>query len=583
MDRINSFSSIDRYSGQSEPPDTEIAETDPTGRYIRYNEVLGRGAFKTVYRSFDEVDGIEVAWNQVRIGDVLRSPEDLERLYSEVHLLKSLKHNNIIKFFSSWVDEENKTINIITELFTSGSLRQYRKKHKHVDMKAIKNWSRQILRGLEYLHSHNPPIIHRDLKCDNIFVNGNHGEVKIGDLGLATVMQQPSARSVIGTPEFMAPELYEEEYNELVDIYSFGMCLLEMVTFEYPYNECRNPAQIYKKVSTGIKPAALSKVKDPHVKMLIEKCLVPASERPPARELLKDPFLQCGDLKEQLRSPLRLPSVTSKTSSFGLPCLEFERSNRNHEFKLKGEKSDANSVSLILRIADLCGRVKNVHFMFYLDSDTALSVASEMVEQLDLSDQDVTFIAEFIDFLIAKFYLGDSWDAVRGNKAVKCLEDVLSQSDLGSSCVDLNSIEDSVQPGEVTAFRKLEDGMSHGGYDSPSSLATADDRYSFASAVSAEYYSAVDLVPHPSKCGSGGRVPGLSINNLNDLSNISNTQNSQGYEAPPLEEEDDELKSELHMIEMQYHQLFRELSRQREEALKVVRKRWETKTQGRAV
>lgn len=51
-----------------------------------------------------------------------------------------------------------------------------------------------------------------------------------------------------GTPEFMAPELYEEEYNELIDVYSFGMCMLEMVTFEYPYNECKNPAQIYKKV-----------------------------------------------------------------------------------------------------------------------------------------------------------------------------------------------------------------------------------------------------------------------------------------------------------------------------------------------
>lgn len=48
----------------------------------------------------------------------------------------------------------------------------------------------------------------------------------------------------------MAPELYEEEYNELVDIYSFGMCLLEMVTFEYPYSECINAAQIYKKVSS---------------------------------------------------------------------------------------------------------------------------------------------------------------------------------------------------------------------------------------------------------------------------------------------------------------------------------------------
>lgn len=54
--------------------------------------------------------------------------------------------------------------------------------------------------------------------------------------------------SFSGTPEFMAPEVYEEEYNELVDIYSFGMCILEMVTFEYPYSECTHPAQIYKKV-----------------------------------------------------------------------------------------------------------------------------------------------------------------------------------------------------------------------------------------------------------------------------------------------------------------------------------------------
>lgn len=46
----------------------------------------------------------------------------------------------------------------------------------------------------------------------------------------------------------MAPEVYEEEYNELVDIYSFGMCVLEMVTFEYPYSECTHHAQIYKKV-----------------------------------------------------------------------------------------------------------------------------------------------------------------------------------------------------------------------------------------------------------------------------------------------------------------------------------------------
>ena len=62
--------------------------------------------------------------------------------------------------------------------------------------------------------------------------------------------------SLTGTPEFMAPELYDEEYDDRVDVYSFGMCMLELATLEYPYSECRNAAQIYRKVSlvraTGI-------------------------------------------------------------------------------------------------------------------------------------------------------------------------------------------------------------------------------------------------------------------------------------------------------------------------------------------
>lgn len=81
---------------------------------------------------------------------------------------------------------------------------RYRKKHKHVDLRALKKWSRQILEGLFYLHSHNPPVIHRDLKCDNIFVNGNQGEVKIGDLGLAAILYRArSAHSVIGEDLFL--------------------------------------------------------------------------------------------------------------------------------------------------------------------------------------------------------------------------------------------------------------------------------------------------------------------------------------------------------------------------------------------
>lgn len=123
-------------------------------------------------------------------------------------------------------------------------------------------------------------------------------QVKIGDLGLAAVVGKSHiAHSLIGTPEYMAPELYEEDYTESVDIYSFGMCLLEMVTMEIPYSECDSIAKIYKKVTGGIRPRAMSKVTNPEVKAFIEKCIAQPRARPSASDLLKDPFFSelCGD------------------------------------------------------------------------------------------------------------------------------------------------------------------------------------------------------------------------------------------------------------------------------------------------
>lgn len=64
--------------------------------------------------------------------------------------------------------------------------------------RVLQRWSRQILRGLHFLHSRVPPILHRDLKCDNVFITGPSGSVKIGDLGLATLKRASFAKSVIG-------------------------------------------------------------------------------------------------------------------------------------------------------------------------------------------------------------------------------------------------------------------------------------------------------------------------------------------------------------------------------------------------
>ncbi|KAK2645697.1 hypothetical protein Ddye_020900 [Dipteronia dyeriana] len=80
-----------------------------------------------------------------------------------------------MKFYTSWVDT---------------AFYRYRLKQMRLNIRAVKHWFRQILRGLLYLHSLDPAVIHRDLNCDNIFVNGNQGKVKIEDLGLAAILKK---------------------------------------------------------------------------------------------------------------------------------------------------------------------------------------------------------------------------------------------------------------------------------------------------------------------------------------------------------------------------------------------------------
>lgn len=378
--------------------DHGYAETDPTGRYARFQEILGKGAMKTVYKAIDEVLGMEVAWSQVKLYDLLRSSDDLQRLYSEVHLLSTLDHASIIKFYTSWIDVDHKTFNFITEMFTSGTLREYRKKYKRVDIRAVKIWARQILEGLVYLHGHDPPVIHRDLKCDNIFVNGHLGQVKIGDLGLAAILRgSHRAHSVIGTPEFMAPELYEENYNELVDIYSFGMCILEMLTSEYPYSECTNPAQIYKKVTLGKKPRAFYKVQDLEAQQFIGKCLETASKRLSAKELMLDPFLIVDDVDDQI-----LRSIGNQkpflNDHIGMEDLRLNENVSKTNMTITGKLNpEDDTIFLKVQIADKEGAVRNVYFPFDILSDTPFDVANEMVKELDITDWTPSEIADMID------------------------------------------------------------------------------------------------------------------------------------------------------------------------------------------
>ncbi|KAJ1982932.1 hypothetical protein H4R35_000058 [Dimargaris xerosporica] len=424
---------------------------DPSGRFERYDQRLGRGAYKKVFVAFDHEQGVEVAWNEIKV-DHLRRP-DRRKIWSEISILKTLRHDNVINLFHAWTAMNQHGIEYIyfvTELMSSGTLRQFIRKTKGpIKRRVLKNWCMQVLRGLDYLHRYDPPIIHRDLKCDNIFVNGNSGHLKIGDLGLATFKHREHASSVLGTPEYMAPEMYEERYDEKVDSYAFGMCVLEMVTREYPYMECTNPAQIYRRVTAGIPPATLEKVADDDVRAFIGYCIQPnPDKRPTAAEILAHPFLTTDEpvlaplplelgadylatvecisrkssraaeslaahslhqpspppneiiasqsappppLPATMADPPCLSSRSSSASSVASPSPEAASKATVLSAKVLEYLKDSQELQLEVQCSVPNAGAQVISFLFHLESDTARSIGTEMVQEGVLSESELLY------------------------------------------------------------------------------------------------------------------------------------------------------------------------------------------------
>uniref|UniRef100_A0A8B9MYF6 non-specific serine/threonine protein kinase n=1 Tax=Accipiter nisus TaxID=211598 RepID=A0A8B9MYF6_9AVES len=370
-----SDASKDQSKAKKEEPEEEAdmkaVATSLDGRFLKFDIELGRGSFKTVYKGLDTETWVEVAWCELQ--DRKLTKVERQRFKEEAEMLKGLQHPNIVRFYDFWEScvKGKRCIVLVTELMTSGTLKTYLKRFKVMKPKVLRSWCRQILKGLLFLHTRTPPIIHRDLKCDNIFITGPTGSVKIGDLGLATLKRASFAKSVIGTPEFMAPEMYEEHYDESVDVYAFGMCMLEMATSEYPYSECQNAAQIYRKVTCGIKPASFEKVTDPEIKEIIGECICKnKEERYEIKDLLSHAFF---------------------AEDTG---VRVELAEEDH-----GRKS---SIALRLWVEDpkkLKGKPKDngaIEFTFDLEKETPDDVAQEMIDSGFFHENDLKIVAKSI-------------------------------------------------------------------------------------------------------------------------------------------------------------------------------------------
>uniref|UniRef100_A0A7N8XXG2 Nuclear receptor-binding protein n=1 Tax=Mastacembelus armatus TaxID=205130 RepID=A0A7N8XXG2_9TELE len=276
--------------------ESEILEESPCGRWQKRREEVNQRnvpGIDNAYLAMDTEEGVEVVWNEVMFSERKNFKLQEEKVKAVFDNLIQLEHLNIVKFHKYWADvKENRArVIFITEYMSSGSLKQFLKKtkknHKTMNEKAWKRWCTQILSALSYLHSCEPPIIHGNLTCDTIFIQHN-GLIKIGSVAPDTINNHvKTCREEQKSLHFFAPE-YGAVANvtTAVDIYSFGMCALEMAVLEIQSNGD----------SSYVPPeainSAIQSLEDPLQREFIQKCLeVDPSKRPTAKELLFHPAL----------------------------------------------------------------------------------------------------------------------------------------------------------------------------------------------------------------------------------------------------------------------------------------------------
>jgi WNK lysine deficient protein kinase len=284
----------------------QVVETSPNERFVRYRDIIGRGAAKIVYRGYDRDAGKEVAWYKVHLDHIELTKRVETEIKKEFDMLTRINSPYVLKLIAFWFDShEYDKVDVICELFYVGSLKSFIRANGLPSDRLIRRWGRQILLGVQYLHCEaaETPIIHRNLKCDNVFIHGHTGRVKIGDLGSATISAiDGPMMSIVGTPNFMAPEVFDGHYDETVDIYAFGLCLCEMAMGSEPYNECKSHAQIYKRIMMGEPPESAAGIANEELAQIIMRCLGSRAARPSVNELLSHDYFASDEIEISPRS-----------------------------------------------------------------------------------------------------------------------------------------------------------------------------------------------------------------------------------------------------------------------------------------
>jgi len=268
--------------------------------------LIGQGSFGSVFLALHAVTGELMAVKQVDVPSNSNSALDKRKesmvaaLKREIDLLRDLQHENIVQYLGSNSDDEH--FNIFLEYVPGGSVAAMLNSYGSLQEPLIRNFVRQILCGLSYLHGRD--IIHRDIKGANVLVD-NKGNIKISDFGIskrveASALLAPQKNgghihrpSLQGSVFWMAPEVVKQtSYTRKADIWSLGCLIVEMFTGTHPFPNCSQLQAIFQIGNSSAKPTTPDNASEEGKAFLEMTFEIDHEKRPSADELLGSPFLR---------------------------------------------------------------------------------------------------------------------------------------------------------------------------------------------------------------------------------------------------------------------------------------------------
>ena len=249
-------------------------------------EKLGIGSYGTVYKVINKNTNNIYVIKQISLFGL--SKEEIKDVKLEAKILSSIKSVYVVRYLESF--EEKNFLNIVMEYCDGGDLGQFieDKKAKNENINEDLIWKLFIKITLGLAAIHKLKILHRDLKTLNIFLTKDL-DIKIGDLGVAKMLSHSGcfAKTLIGTPYYLSPELCEEKpYNDKSDVWALGCILYELCTFKHPFNAKSQGGLILKILKEEPEPIGNNYSKDMQtlINNILEKTI---EKRPSCKDLLK--------------------------------------------------------------------------------------------------------------------------------------------------------------------------------------------------------------------------------------------------------------------------------------------------------